>query len=81
MNDTRPEARKIQNELFAKFTGEERVIIASEMFETARKIVLSSLPENLSDKEIKQAVFLRFYRKDFTEQQIAEIFKRYDLQS
>ena len=61
MNDTSPEAKKIQDELFAKLSGEERLLMGLEMFETARKIVLSSFPPNLPENEIRKRLFLRFY--------------------
>ena len=69
MNDTSPWAKKIQDELFAKLSGEERLLMGLEMFETARKIVLSSFPPNLSEDEIRKRLFLRFYENDFTEEE------------
>ena len=69
MNDTSPWAKKIQDELFAKLSGEERLLMGLEMFETARKIVLSSFPPNLSEDEIRERLFLRFYENDFTEEE------------
>jgi len=78
MNDTSPEAKRIQDELFAKLTGEERMLMGLEMFGTARKIVLSSFPENLSENEIRKRLFLRFYGNEFTKEQIEEIFERID---
>ena len=69
MNDTSPEAKKIQDELFAKLSGEERLLMGLEMFETARKIVLSSFPPNLSENEIRKRLFLRFYGNDFSEEE------------
>ena len=69
MNDTSPWAKKIQDELFAKLSGEERLLMGLEMFETARKIVLSSFPPNLTEDEIRERLFLRFYENDFTEEE------------
>ncbi len=69
MNDTSPWAKKIQDELFAKLSGEERLLMGLEMFETARKIVLSSFPPNLTEDEIRKRLFLRFYENDFTEEE------------
>ena len=69
MNDTSPWAKKIQDELFAKLSGEERLLMGLEMFETARKIVLSSFPPNLTDDEIRKRLFLRFYENDFSEEE------------
>jgi hypothetical protein len=72
------EAKKIQNELFAKLTGEERMLMGLEMFETARKIVLSSFPENLPENEINKRLFLRFYGNDFGEEEKRKILQRID---
>ena len=69
MNDTSPWAKKIQDELFAKLSGEERLLMGLEMFETARKIVLSSFPPDLPEDEIRKRIFLRFYENDFTEEE------------
>lgn len=66
MIDTTARAEKIQSELFDKMTGEERMKIASEMFDTARTLVLASLDKNLNDKEKRKALFLRFYGNDFS---------------
>ena len=73
MNDTSPWAKKIQDELFAKLSGEERLLMGLEMFETARKIVLSSFPPNLTDDEIRKRLFLRFYENDFSEEEKEKI--------
>ena len=67
MIDTTTEAEKIQSELFDKMTGDERMKIASDMFDTARTLVLASLDKNLNDKEKRKALFLRFYGNDFSE--------------
>ncbi len=66
MIDTTTKAEKIQSELFDKMTGDERMKIASDMFDTARTLVLASLDKNLNDKEKRKALFLRFYENDFS---------------
>jgi hypothetical protein len=76
MNDTLPETQRILDELYKKFSGEEKILIASGMFDVARQIVLSSLPNKLSKKEKLKALILRFYKDDFTEKQIEDIFKK-----
>jgi len=78
MNDTTPEVKKIQDRLFAKLSGEERLLMGLEMFETARKIVLSSFPENLPENEIRKRQFLRFYGSDFSDEEKEKILKRMD---
>ena len=78
MNDTTPEVKKIQDRLFAKLSGEERLLMGLEMFETARKIVLSSFPEKLPENEIRKRQFLRFYGNDFSDEEKEKILKRMD---
>ncbi len=73
MIDTTTEAEKIQSELFDKMTGEERMKIASDMFDTARTLVLASLDKNLNDTERRKALFLRFYGNDFSENEKEKI--------
>jgi len=78
MNDTTPEAEKIQAELFDKMTGEERLKIASGMFDTARALVLASLDKELNDVGKRKKLFLRFYESDFSKEEIGRILKVYD---
>ena len=66
MNDTAPEIQDKIDHIYKNKTGEEKLLIALSMFETAREIVISSLPNDLSDKELRKALFLRFYGNDFS---------------
>ena len=43
MSDTSPAMEALLTARFAAMTGEERLLMALQMFETAQKIVLSSL--------------------------------------
>ena len=61
MNDTSSRIEAIVRERYRQMTPDERVRIAATMFETARAIVLSSLPANLSRSERRLAVARRFY--------------------
>ncbi len=65
MNDTTPEIQEKINEIYKNKSGEEKLLIALSMFETARELVISSLPNNLSEKELRKELFLRFYGNDF----------------
>jgi hypothetical protein len=78
MNDTRPEAKMVLDELFNNLSGEQRLLMGLKMFETAREIVISSLPKGLPEKELRKELFLRFYGDEFTKQEIGKIFKRID---
>jgi len=61
MNDTPPEIEKKIHELMMARSGAERLIIGSSMFDAARRIVLASLPKDLSDEELKRRLFERIY--------------------
>jgi hypothetical protein len=79
MNDTSPEIQKKLNEIYKNKSGEEKLLIALKMFETARSIVLSSLPGNLSEDEIRRELFLRFYGNEFddlSKEKILESFRK-----
>ena len=66
MNDTTPEIRDKIDDIYKNKSREEKLLIALSMFETARQLVISSLPNNLSDKELQKELFLRFYGNDFS---------------
>ena len=61
MNDTTPEIEKKVHEMMMARTGAERLIMGSAMFDLARKIVLASLPKDLSEEELKRRLFERVY--------------------
>lgn len=77
MNDTTASVEEKLNQIYLKKSGEEKLLIALKMFETARDIVLSSLPENLADKEIRNALFIRFYGTKFDENTKKKILDRF----
>lgn len=61
MDDTSPEIKKKMHELMMSRTGSERVIMGASMFDAARVIVLSSLPKDLPEDELKRRLFERMY--------------------
>ena len=61
MNDTSPEMEKMVAERYKLMTPERRMKIASSMFETARAIIESSLPLDLSRRERRLAFARRLY--------------------
>ncbi len=61
MNDTPPEIQKILDERFQALTPTERVIMASQMFDSARQIILSSFPPDLPEIEVKRRLCERLY--------------------
>ncbi len=61
MTDTSPEiAEMVRARLMAR-TGAERLRMGVEMFEAARRMVLASLPADLSESDRKQRLFERIY--------------------
>jgi len=81
MSDTTFEIENKLNQIYLSKSGEEKLLIALKMFETARDIVLSSLPKNLSDNELRKELFLRFYGNEFdelTKEKILERLKKTD---
>jgi hypothetical protein len=61
MNDTSATVSKIVDDHHLAMTPAERLLTASSLFETARRIVESSLPSNLTMEEQRFAVVRRFY--------------------
>jgi len=68
MNDTSPKVQALVDEHYRRMTPDERVRIAASMFETARAIVLSSLPRGLSRRERRLALAKRFYAGELPEE-------------
>lgn len=67
MNDTSPMIAAMVAEHYRKMTPEERMRLASSMFDTARAIVESSLPPNLSRRERRLAYARRMYGTELPE--------------
>ena len=67
MNDTSPEMEKMVIERYRRMTPEERMRIASSMFETARALVESSLPPNLTRRDRRLAFARRLYAGELPE--------------
>jgi hypothetical protein len=64
MNDTSPEMMERYRAMLLARSPSERVIMAAQMFEDARAIVLASFPPNLSPDERRQRLFARLYGDD-----------------
>jgi hypothetical protein len=61
MNDTPPEFARIVAERHRAMTPGQRLKMASDMFDTARSIVESSLPSGLTRYERRLALIRRIY--------------------
>ena len=61
MNDTSPAIEALLRERYAAMSGTERALIAVQMFETAQRIVRSSLPEGTGELDRRRELCRRFY--------------------
>ncbi|MFN3466373.1 MAG: hypothetical protein ACK4WF_01565 [Candidatus Brocadiales bacterium] len=78
MKDTSPEVAELFHRRLMAISGEERLKMGCSMHETARRLVLASLKAQnplASKAELRQALFLRFYGKDFEPETTEKIFR------
>lgn len=61
MNDTPAEVDRKLFEMIMSRSGEERFMSGIRSFDAARAIVISSLPENLTQDEFNRRLFERIY--------------------
>jgi len=61
MTDTSPEIAEMVRARLMALSGAERFRMGAEMFDAARRMVLASLPANLSETELKRRLFERLY--------------------
>ena len=64
MNDTSAKFELLLKERYSAMSGGERALMALQMFETAQRIVLSSLPEGLSEAARRRELCRRFYGEE-----------------
>ena len=67
VTDTSPEIATRVRDRIMKFSGAERFIIGARMFESARAVVLASLPKDISEAERKRILYERVYGEPFRE--------------
>ena len=65
MNDTPPEIAEMIRVRLMALSGAERFRMGVDMFDAARRMVLASLPTNLSETELKERLFERLYGMPF----------------
>lgn len=75
MNDTPAEVARAYRLLIMSRSGEERFVMGSRMFDAARAMILASLPEGLSDEELRRRLFARVY-PDAKPEQVPDALKR-----
>ncbi len=78
MNDTSPAVQAIFDEMLMDRSGEDRLRMACDMYETARSLVLASLlaeNPNATQTDLRKGLFLRFYGDDFSPEQTRRILE------
>ncbi len=81
MNDTNPlvEARFL--EMIMKKSGQDRLKMGFSMFDMARRQVVASIKgrrPDVSDKELRKEIFLRFYGQDFSPEEQEKILQSFN---
>ena len=66
----------VYRNIMAEKTGEERMIMGFSMLNFVRRIVLSSIGKDASEGERRRKLFLRFYRNDFSQEELDKILER-----
>lgn len=61
MTDTSPEVAEMVSARLMALSGAERFRMGVDMFEAARRMVLASLPADLTETERKRRLFERIY--------------------
>ena len=61
MNDTDPEIEQLVRRRLLERSGEERVLMGSQMFDLAKAMILASFPPGLTPLEIKVRLCERLY--------------------
>jgi hypothetical protein len=64
MNDTTPGVERWLRERYAALSGPERFLVGAEMFDSARTLVLASLPKGLAPEEARRRLCERFYGQE-----------------
>jgi len=77
MSDTNKDFSVLYDQMLMRLSGEDRLNMCSSMFDTARNIIISSLPENISASELKKQLFLRLYADDFGQEEKELIINSY----
>lgn len=61
MNDTAPEIEELVHEMMMQRSCEERFLMGARMFDSARELVIASMPKDLPPHEFKRRLFERIY--------------------
>jgi hypothetical protein len=75
MTDTSPEMMERYRLMLLARSPSERVVMAAQMFDAARAIVLASLPPDLSLDERRRRLFARLYGTDVPPGRVPEALR------
>jgi len=78
VNDTAPEIARRYRELLMSKTPEQRLRMGLAMYDTARALAESGIRAqypDISPRELKKQLFLRFYGNDFSDRQKEKILR------
>lgn len=67
MSDTPPDVLRRFRDMMASRTPEERLRMASRMFSSAQVLVLSGASVDRDDSVSREHLFLKFYKRDFSQ--------------
>ncbi len=78
MNDTSPMMEKKLREMIAAKDPIERLKMGCSMYQTSRYLIERAILEenpSISKLELKKEIFLKFYRDDFSPEELERIIK------
>jgi hypothetical protein len=61
MSDTPPEIERMMRDKLMALSGEERFVMGAQMFDSAREMIMASLPPGLSEAQRRRQLFKRIY--------------------
>lgn len=64
MNDTSEKMQKLYHTLLMQKSGKDRLMMGFSMFDSSVKMMKASLPDDLSEAEMKVRIFSRLYKND-----------------
>jgi hypothetical protein len=64
MSDTEPEIAELVHQRMMERAGAERMMMGSRMFDTAKAMIVASLPAGLTPLEIKEQLCQRLYENE-----------------
>ena len=65
MKDTPPKIQKKLNELIMVRSESERILMCVDLFDTARDLIVSVMPKDLSPSDFKRQLYERTYGEPF----------------